>query len=185
MTDVLVECVSWNCRGLRKLTKIKQVIGRIKQLKAKIVFLQETHTLDHEITKIRRRWPGQVLSSAYYSNSRGVITMIHKSIPLRIDKITKDPKGRFLIVQGNILSTRINLVNVYGPNDDNPDFYNDLFLRISTMPGKHIVAGDFNCVLEPSKDRSSGVDNTHIRSRKGIQQEGSKPNKKGIFMLVE
>lgn len=43
MTDVLVECVSWNCRGLRKLTKIKQVIGRIKQLRAKIVFLQETH----------------------------------------------------------------------------------------------------------------------------------------------
>lgn len=85
--------------------------------------------------------------------------MIHNSIPLRIDKITKDPKGRFLIVQGNILSTRINLVNVYGPNDDNADFYNGLFLRISTMPGKHIVAGDFNCVLQPSKDWSSGFVN--------------------------
>lgn len=43
MTDVLIECVSWNYRGLRKLTKIKQVMDRIKKIKAKIVFLQETH----------------------------------------------------------------------------------------------------------------------------------------------
>jgi len=51
--------------------------------------------LDHETIKIKRRWPDQVLSSAYYSNSRGVISMIHKSIPLRIDKVTKDPTKDF------------------------------------------------------------------------------------------
>lgn len=37
------------------------------------------------------------------------------------------------------------------------------------MPGKHIMAGDFNCALQPSKDRSSGIDNTHVRSRKALQ----------------
>jgi len=51
--------------------------------------------LDHETIKIKRRLPVQVLFSAYYSNSRGVISMIHKSIPLRIDKVTKDPTKDF------------------------------------------------------------------------------------------
>lgn len=170
MTDVLIDCVSWNCRGLRKLVKIKQVINRIKQLKARLVFLQETHMLAHETIRVKRRWPGQVLSSPYTSNSRGVMIMIHKSIPFRIVKVINDPNGRFLIVQGNLLSTRLNLITVYGPNDDNADFYNNLFLKISALPGKCIIAGDFNCVLEPTKDRSSGIDNTHKKARNILLQ---------------
>jgi len=46
------------------------------------------------------------------------------------------------------------------------------------MPGKHIVAGDFNCVLQPSKDQSSGIDNTHVRSRKALQYHCKKNKKK-------
>lgn len=145
-------------------------MSRIKQLKAKIAFLQESHMLNHEIIRVKRRWPGQVLSSPYSSNSRGVMIMIHKSIPYQIDKVINDPNGRFLIVQGNLLSTRLNLITVYGPNDDNANFYNNLFLRISDMPGKHIIAGDFNCTMEPVKDRSSGIDNSHKKTRQTIHQ---------------
>ena len=38
-----------------------------------------------------------------------------------------------------------------GQNNDDDKFNNDLFLRISSLPGKHIIAGDFNCVLDPKK----------------------------------
>ena len=69
----------------------------------------------------------------------------------------------FLIVQGHLLSSQLNLINVYGPNNDND---NDLFLRISSLPGKHIRAGDFNCALDPKNDRSLGMDSSHTRSRK-------------------
>lgn len=37
--------ISWNVRGLGKIAKLKQVIYRLKQLKASIVFLQEAHLL--------------------------------------------------------------------------------------------------------------------------------------------
>lgn len=43
-------------------------------------------------------------------------------------------------------------------NDAN--FYNNLFLRISTMSGKYIIAGDFNFILDPNKDGPFGFDNT-------------------------
>lgn len=45
-------------------------------------------------------------------------------------------------------------------------FYNNFFLTISNLSGHYVVAGDFNCTLEPSRDRSLGVDNTHTRLRK-------------------
>lgn len=40
---------SWNTRGLNKLVKLKQVLNRIKQMKANIIFLQETHLVENDI----------------------------------------------------------------------------------------------------------------------------------------
>ena len=165
-----IPIVSWNCRGLGKLSKIKQVFSRIKQLQAKIVLLQETHMPACEVIKVRRRWQGQVFSSSFSSQARGVITLIHKSIPFHIVDVVSDPFGRYLILHGSILGEKLNLVNVYGPNNDDPQFFNNLFLTIANLQGKYIISGDFNCTLEPSKDRSSGFDNTHVKSRETLCQ---------------
>ena len=145
-------------------------MDRIKQSQAKVVFLQETHMMTENTVKIKRRWQGQVFSGCYASNARGVMILIHKSIPIQVEKITKDPAGRFVIVQGVLFSEKINLINVYGPNDDNPNFFNDLFLTISSLSGLYIMAGDMNCTLDPVKDRSTGSDSSHVKTRKVIQQ---------------
>jgi exonuclease III len=156
-----VKFISWNCRGLHTLTKIKQVMTRIKQLQSKIVFLQKTHLMSNDICRIRNRWPGQVFSASFSSQARGVITMIHKSIPFQTVKTIQDPSGRYLIVQGTLLSKSLILVNIYGPNDDIPKFYCNLFLTLSSLSGSYVIAGDFNCTLDPVRDRSSGCDQSH------------------------
>ncbi len=61
-------------------------------------------------------------------------------------------------------------MNLYGPNNDDPNFYNNVFLLISSLQGAIIIGGDFNCTLDPKLDRSSGIDPTHARSRKIIHQ---------------
>lgn len=122
MNDSQITFISWNVRGLGKLSKLKQVMHRFKQLKASIVFLQETHLLTSELQKIQRRWPGQMYSASYASNARGVITLIHKSIPFKVIKAIPDKAGRYLILQGLFTDVNINLVNLYGPNSDNPKF---------------------------------------------------------------
>lgn len=98
-------------------------MSRIKQLKAKIVFLHETHLTTDDTVKLRRRWSGQVFSASFSSNSRGVVTLIHNLLPLDLIKVDEDRFGRYLIIQCEILSVRLNLVNLYGPNDDNPFFF--------------------------------------------------------------
>ena len=55
---------SWNVRGLNKLVKLKQVMSRIRQSKAQIVFLQETHLTAVDVVRVKRRWSGQVFSAS-------------------------------------------------------------------------------------------------------------------------
>lgn len=119
---------SWNVRGMVKLTKLKQVITRLKHLKSSIVFIQETHLLRNDLlVKVQRRWPGKVLASCFPSHSRGVMVLIHNSVPFQVNNTIYDRAGRFLVVQGTFLKENINLVNVYGPNDDNPLVFENFF----------------------------------------------------------
>lgn len=157
---------SWNVRGIRKLIKLKQVLNRIKYLKSKIVFLQESHLTRTDMQMLTKRWTGQVFHAPFTSHARGVVTLIHKSVPFQKTKLIIDPGGRFIIVQGNILSQKINLINIYGPNEDSPSFYNKLFLTLSNLEGLYVLGGDFNCTLDPVLDKSSGKDNTHGKTRK-------------------
>lgn len=60
-----------------------------------------------------------------------------------------DPAGRFIIVQASLINPDLILVNLYGPNNDDPSFYNNLFLLISSLQGAIIISGDFNCTLDP------------------------------------
>lgn len=163
-----VRISSWNVRGLNKMVKLKQVLGRIKQLKSGIIFLQETHLAKKDIDRVRVRWPGQVFSACFTSQARGVMILIHKSIPFMLKDKYVDQSGRFLILNGTIFSTQINFVNVYAPNGDNPSFYQNVFLSLSTCPGYYIVGGDFNCVIDPIYDRSTS--SAHQQTRRIIKE---------------
>ena len=164
-----INIISWNVRGLRKIVKLKQVLSRLKQLNTQIAFIQETHLLSTEYIPLKRRWPGQVISASFSSQARGVAILVHSSVPLRVYKTIRDNTGRFVIVQGSLLNQDINLVCLYGPNSDDTQFYNNLFLTLSTLHGHICMAGDFNCTLNPTLDKSLGVDTSHMQSRKIIQ----------------
>lgn len=84
-----------------------------------------------DIVKIERWRHGQVFLACYNTQARGVIILLHKSVPFHIQDIIKDPAGRFVIIQGELLTERINLVNIYGPNKDDPRFYNNIFLLVA------------------------------------------------------
>lgn len=62
------------------------------------------------------------------------------------------------------------MINIYAPNDDNPKFFENQFLLISSLRGKILIAGDFKCTVDPKMDRSTGVDSSHIQSRKKLLQ---------------
>lgn len=103
------------------------------------MFLQVTHLLDEDNRKIERRWQGSVFTASLSSRARGVMTPIHKSITFQVKNVIKDRLGRYLIIQGTLLTENLNLVSVYGPNIDNANFYVDLFPTLSASGGYYII----------------------------------------------
>lgn len=164
----VINISSWNVRGLNKIVKLKQVLGRIKQMKSTICFLQETHLVDRDLNRIGSRWPGQIFSSNFTTHARGVMILIHKSVPFNLKHKYLDPPGRFIILSGTLISTLVNLVCLYAPNGDDPAFYQHFFLTISAYSGRFIIGGDFNCVMHPAVDRSNSSDTSHQQARKTI-----------------
>lgn len=141
---------------------------RIKELESKIIFLQETHLTAPE--RIQNRWAGRVIHAAYNNYARGVFILIHKTIPFQIFQTIHDSAWRYIIVQDNIFSLTVSLVSVYGPNEDKPKFFEDLFLTLSTLPGPYIIGGDFSCTSDPSLNCSTLSDTYKIQTRKVLKQ---------------
>lgn len=96
--------------------------------------------------------------------------LIRKSVPFHVLKIIHDPSGRYVIITGRMLNEYCNLVSLYGPNADEPNFFNYLLLTLSPIQDNLIVGGDFNCTLHPNLDRSTGIDASHLRTRNIINQ---------------
>lgn len=111
-----------------------------------------------------------MFTSVFSSRARGVMTLIHETVPFHVHNVIKDKRGRYLIIQGSLLLEKLNLINIYGPNSDDSKFYEDLFLSLSALPGTFIIAEDVNCTLNSCQDRSTRTDLTHNNSRLSILQ---------------
>jgi hypothetical protein len=75
-------------------------------------------------------------STSYMSNSSFCCVLFNNNFEYTIHKVNVDPNGNFIIIDLTITNcVRLTLVNIYGPNSDNPDFYHSyrtklIFLKI-------------------------------------------------------
>ena len=150
--------VSWNVRGLGHPIKRGKVFAHLRSLKSDIIFLQETHVQATQHRMLRANWISQVYQSPFTSKARGVAILFRKSVPFHFHSCITDPNGRFIILSGDINSFPIILVNIYGPNTDDPAFFRKVFDLIPDDDSSHIlIGGDFNCYLDPYLDRFSSA----------------------------
>lgn len=127
------------------------------------MYLQETHLRNNEYDKLKKNWIGQVFHSDYGDRSRGAAILIRRGLPFTPVNIIPDNKGRFIIVTGKLYGNLVALVNLYGPNWDNPQFFSSLIGKLPD-PNSHllILGGDFNCILQPALDKSNPKQNKNV-----------------------
>lgn len=106
--------------------------------------------------KLKGSWIGQIYQSNFSVKSRGVAILLRKGVPFKQNALKTDREGRYIILSGEIYGFPITLINVYGPNNDEPDFFRKVFSLIPKLSQTNLViGGDFNCVLDAYLDRSS------------------------------
>ena len=106
-----------------------------------------------------------LLFASFTSNSRGVAILIRNSINVKVNAIFKDPNGRFLIISATLNELPVTLVNVYGPNNDDPDFLLEVFAEIDQFDNEFlIVGGDFNTVIDHLDYQGSRQHHSNIKT---------------------
>lgn len=170
MVDQLA-ITSLNVRGLNETMKRRKIFGLLHRQKADIVLLQETHSVK-KIQKIwRNEWGGQIYFSHYNSRSRGVAIMFRKELDFKVHDKFIGPDGRVIILQIEVAKIKFVVSNVYAPNEENVEFFKNLFQRASAYQNPYTMfAGDFNLVLDLQLDRSSQGPDTKRNARECVQQ---------------
>ena len=85
----------------------------------------------------------------------------------RVTKVKTDMNGNYIILNMELQDKELILVNLYGPNEDNPQFYKNIFKIISEFENENVImCGDWNLVLEPEKDCCNYLHVNNPKSRK-------------------
>ena len=157
--------MSLNSRGLADKLKRKEILTWLDKKYAKIILLQETHSVSDSESYWKAQWAGNIFMSHGTSNSRGTCILIHKSISITFHKYITDPNGRYAILDVEIDEIRVTSGSIYGPNEDNPKFYTEVIQQIESIPNDNrIIGGDYNLVLDLEKDKKGGRRTTNKKS---------------------
>lgn len=95
----------------------------MQQLKADVVFLQETHLCNASIAGFKRSWLGQIYHSKFNAKARRIAILINKNISFQPLEVISDPNSRYVIVVGLLFANLLILVNVYAPHCDDSLFF--------------------------------------------------------------
>ena len=155
--------VSANVRGLREENKRKTLFKLLKSHNADVICLQETHMIAEDLLIWEKQWGNNIYYSPGTTNSRGVLITFnprHKDNTI-VTHIKHDSEGRFLSMMVDIKDVyAFVLTNLYAPNVDNPEFFEQKFRIIDQHQVlQRVTVGDMNIALNPKLDRSGHTDN--------------------------
>ena len=163
-----IKICSLNSQGLGDPRKRRDVLDHLKQFRYCIICIQDTHFTKDIEKSITNEWGYTTLFNSFNSRSRGVAIFFNNNFKFKIHHVFKDQTGNLLTIDIEIEKHRITLVNLYGPNNDDPAFYEKVQNSITKLKNHNIIAvGDWNLLLNPSLD---GTNYKHINNPNSRQK---------------
>ena len=164
-----LKILSCNANGLAETYKRKKLFNYLRDNKIDVAFVPETHGTKGKIRLWANEWGGKIKASNFNSKAHGVAILFRRNLDIQILHTKTDHQGRIIMTKIQLNDQSVLLVNVYTPNEDDPEFFIDLFNQVNAEQVDHyVIGGDFNKVMNPEIDRKS------ISSRKYILPEASK-----------
>ena len=157
-----------NCRGLGDYRKRRDVFHYLRSSAFHIYMLQDIHCDRGKGNLFRNAWGTDIIIAPHRSNARGV-AILTKGVNINICETRIDEGGNYIIAKVILNDTiTLILVNIYGPNDDSPSFYEEIGKMCVEMGEENtpfIVGGDFNIALNGALDTVNYVRENNTRAR--------------------
>ena len=148
-----IRVLSVNCQGLRNIEKRTDVISYFKERNPSILCLQDTHLTDNDARIIKHIWGNDVYICGDKTNSRGVAILINNNFEYEVTSQKKDRNGNYLKLVLKLSSMTLNLVTLYGPNNDSPAFFQMIKEQLLNEDADYnIICGDFNIAINQDMD---------------------------------
>ena len=152
-----LKIASLNVRGLGEAAKRRDIFHYFNIKPFQVILLQELHCTKKTEYLWKAEWGHNMILAHGSSVSKGVGILIKNNCSYTIHRSVIDPKGRYVILDLTLLECRLTLVNLYGPNVDNPEFFKEIIKILDEMPNLYrIIGGDFNLVLDNKMDKKGG-----------------------------
>lgn len=159
------------CQLIVKVWGYQQTKRRFNYLRGmnyNIYCLQDTHFTPEKENDIRNMWDFNCFFSSFSSNSRGIAILFSNNFDVKVHKEKGDVDGNYLMLDFTTEEKRLLLCCLYGPNNDNPAFYEKLQENINGFKCENVIlCGDFNLVLKPNLDyfNYKHINNPNARQR--------------------
>ncbi len=161
-----VTITSLNCQGLNNFQKRRDVFNYLRDKNSSIVCLQDTHFTKEMENRVRAEWGYEVVFNSFSSQSRGVAILFNNNFQFTLHNTHIDRTGNLIILDIEIEQRRITLVNLYGPNKDTPDFYDNIKKLIIKQGNVDVISvGDWNLLLNQEKDAKNYKHANNPKSR--------------------
>ena len=174
MTQDHITISSYNCSGLSNPTKRHTVFSWLKDKNHQLYFLQETHSLPSDEDKWRKEWDGSIIFCHGSRRSKGLMILFKKQLDFTIISTHIHAHSRSIISIVKVEQKQYCLVNLYGPNNDDPTVIEsicDTILELQDHFDYIIMAGDFNTALNCNIDRKGNqTSNYHQHTLTEIQK---------------
>jgi exonuclease III len=171
-----ISFASQNCNSLNMTNSTAQnqrlKIEAISSLSADIIFLSDIRLGNKNLTTSKGEISKLFLVNNHKSydfitnstrNKRGVGVLFSRGLNYRVLNSEADPDENFLLLSIELNGKPLTIGSIYGPNDHNPQFFQNLYralLRLGNAP--IILGGDFNCT--PSSDNiDNNMDCLHMQ----------------------
>lgn len=166
-----VNVISLNVRGISDNQKRRDIFHWLKNKRASVYFLQETHSIKNTENIWRSEWGFDAYFSSFTSNSAGVAILLKNNIEFKVHECITSDNGRFVILDVTIEEFRLTIVNLYGYNQDRPDFFNNIFEIIDKIGNDNVIlGGDWNVVQDKALDTHNIKTLNNIRSNEIINR---------------
>lgn len=172
MTNIRI--ASLNVNGARDDVKRMQVYETMKQKQLDVLFLQESHSDEKNVTDWIKEWNGHIFLSHKTSRSGGVAILFANNFTPCSFKMEEIVKGRLLKVQAFFEKYVLVFICVYAPTlpIERVTFLDILCSNLDKCNSEEylFLGGDFNCVEQ-------NIDRNHI--------EPHMPSRKRLCEIIE
>ena len=113
-------------------------------------------------------------------NKRGVAFLIRAELDIKINQIYKDDSENCLCLHTTYEGKDLILCNIYGPNRNDSEFFNEVFSNIrnwmlNSVDPHIVIMGDFNCITSLD-DPSHNID---------LLKSSTIPNRQNSEIVIE